>query len=319
MNGLMPPGAHAEYLDLDGGRVRLLRGGEPSRRPPVVLLHGGGSNAAISWYRTIAPLSAEHRVIAPDLPGYGGTTGIAPVGDGAVLADFVARIMRRLGLADAVIVGSSIGGEIALNLALHHAELVCALVLVSPSGLLPVAGNRVVQFLAWLSTRLPEQALVSLSALSNRSSTALRGIVRDPAGLPCDVVEEYRREARRRDFRLAFVRQTKVSVGPTAMRNNLLPLVGRITVPTLFVHGADDPVVPPETSRHAAERMPTAHRVVVSDSGHWAQLEAPDRFHTELTDFLSNLSKTRASSIRNLQPGQPFPIAPTESATPCTG
>lgn len=289
MNELVPPGAHVEYLDLDGGHVRLLRGGEAGRRPPIVLLHGGGSDAAIAWYRTFASLAAEHPVIAPDLPGYGGTTGIGPLGGGAVLADFVARVMDELGLDDAVIVGSSMGGEIALDLALHHAELVSGLVLVSPAGLMSVAGNRVVQFLAWLSTRLPERTLVSLNGRSSRSAEPLRGIVHDPAGLPSEVVAEYRRETQRRDFRLAFVRATRASVGPTAMRNNLLPLVGRITVPTLFVHGADDPVVPPETTRQAAERMPTARRVVIPDCGHWAALESPDRFLTELDHFLTSL------------------------------
>lgn len=313
MNGFLPPGAHAEYLDLDGGRVRLLRGGEPSQRPPMILLHGGGSNAAISWYRTIAPLSVEHQVIAPDLPGYGGTTGIEPGGGGAVLADFVARVMNQVGLTDAVIVGSSMGGEIALNLALHHPELVRALVLISPAGLMPLAGNRVVQYLAWLSTRLPERILVSLNGLSNRPSKALRGIVHDPAGLPTAVIEEYRREARRREFRLAFVRQTRISVGPTAMRNNLLPLIGRITVPTLFVHGAVDPVVPPESSRQAAERMFAARRVVIPDSGHWAQLEAPDRFFTELTHFLTSTAKDGGPSTQDLQEGHGFPGPPSES------
>jgi pimeloyl-ACP methyl ester carboxylesterase len=283
MNALMPRGARAECVDLDNGRVGLLRGGEPNRQPPVVLLHGGGTNAAISWYRTFGPLSAEHQVLAPDLPGYGATAGIEPVGGGSALADFVARIMDKLGLADAVVVGSSMGGEVALNLALQHPKLVRALVLISPAGLLPVAGNQVVQYLAWLSTRLPERMLMSL----NRSSRGLRGIVHDPAVLPAELIEEYRRQAQRPGPGLAFVRHTKASVGRREMRNNLLPLVGRITVPTLFVHGANDPVVSPETSRQAAERMSAARRVVVPDSGHWAQLEAPDRFLTELNHFLS--------------------------------
>jgi pimeloyl-ACP methyl ester carboxylesterase len=290
MNALIPPGARVEYLDLDGGRVRLLRGGEPSQRPPMILLHGGGTSAAISWYRTFAPLSAEHQVIAPDMPGYGATTGIEPVGGGAVLADFIAWVMDELGLADAVIVGSSMGGEVALNLALHHPKLVRALVLVSPAGLLPIAGNRVMQYVAWLSTRVPERMLVSsLKRQSNHSSRGLRGIVHDPAVLPPELIEEYRREALRPESRLAFVRHTKASVGRTEMRNNLLPLVGRITVPTLFVHGANDPVVSPETSRQAAERMPAARRVMVPDSGHWAQLEAPDRFLTEVNHFLTTV------------------------------
>jgi pimeloyl-ACP methyl ester carboxylesterase len=79
------------------------------------------------------------------------------------------------------------------------------------------------------------------------------------------------------------------------MLNNLLPVVGRITVPTLFIHGANDPVVSPETSRQAADRMPAARRVVVPNSGHWAQLEAPDRFLTELNHFLATVEERQRS------------------------
>jgi pimeloyl-ACP methyl ester carboxylesterase len=162
-------------------------------------------------------------------------------------------------------------------------------VLVSPSGLLPIAGNRVGQYIAWLATRLPERMLVSLNRLSNRSTRGLRGIVHDPAVLPAELIEEYRRDAVRPGSGLAFVRQTRASVGRREMLNNLLPVVGRITVPTLFIHGANDPVVSPETSRQAADRMPAARRVVVPNSGHWAQLEAPDRFLTELNHFLATV------------------------------
>lgn len=221
------------------------------------------------------------------MPGYGATTGIEPVGGGAVLADFVARVMDKLGLADAVIAGGSMGGETALNLALHHPRLVRALVLISPTGLLPIAGNWAVQFVAWLSTRLPERMLVSLNRRNYSSARTLRGIVHDPAALPAELTDEYRREALQPDSGLAAVRHTKASVGRRERRNNVLRLVERITVPTLFVHGANDAVVSPETSRQAAERMPAARRVVVPNCGHWAALEAPDRFLNELNHFIT--------------------------------
>jgi pimeloyl-ACP methyl ester carboxylesterase len=281
MNALVPLGATVAHLPLDGGRVRLLLGGTPDDGTPLVLLHGAGTNAAISWYRLFAPLGTEHRVIAVDMPGFGGTTGIEPARGGTALADFVARVMDELGLGDAVIVGASMGGEVALNLALHHPRLVRALVLVSPTGLLPIAGNRVTQFVGWLATRLPERMLLRLTR-----PPALGRIVHDPAVLPPELIDEYRREASRPGPRLAFIRQTKAAIGCRSMRNNLLPRVGRIAVPTLFVHGADDRMVAPETSGHAAERMPAALRVVVPHCGHWAQLEAHDRFLAELSRFL---------------------------------
>lgn len=260
MNELVPPGARVEHLDLDGGRVRLLRGGTQGR--PLMLLHGGGTNsAAICWYRLFEPLGAEHQVIAPDLPGYGGTTGIEPKGGADALADFVARIMGELDLTEAVVMGVSMGGEAALDLALRHPRLVRALVPISPSGLLPIIHNRAVQTGAWLYTRLPERLVLLQSRLISRFGVPLRSIVHDPAILPREVTAEIEREARRPRAGIGLHRYLRATVGRREMHNNLLPMVDRITIPVLFFHGEHDAQQPPETSRQAAERMPNARRI----------------------------------------------------------
>ncbi|WP_150242906.1 alpha/beta fold hydrolase [Nocardiopsis quinghaiensis] len=270
---LLPPGARVGHVPLCGGSVRVLRGGSPER-PTLLLVHGGGSdNAAISWYRLFAPLSREYRVVAPDLPGFGGTTGIDPVGGPERQADFVAALASELGLADVVAVGVSMGGDTVLNLALRHPRLVRGLVLIAPGGLVPA---------------LPDRILLPATRLANRFvGTALRMVVRDVSALPDEVVSEFRREALRAEAGLGYLRYNQATIGPRAMRNNLLPLVERITAPALFFHGRNDPLVPPEGSREAVRRMPDARLALVPDCGHWAQLEAHDRFLEELTDFLS--------------------------------
>ena len=82
--GLIPAGSTQSYLDMDGGRVRVLRSTATpadSLRRPLLLLHGGGAdNAAISWYEVFEPWGTEREVIAIDLPGFGRTQGIQPVG-----------------------------------------------------------------------------------------------------------------------------------------------------------------------------------------------------------------------------------------------
>lgn len=289
IDSLVPPGAREEYVDLDGGRIRLLRAGAKGI-PAIVLLHGGGlNNAAAAWFRLFVPLGEKHDVIAPDFPGFGGTTGIEPMRSTADLADLVSKIMERADASDAVVMGGSMGGETALNLALRHLRLVRGLVLISPAGLRQTLGGPPVQFSAWLFGRLPERATRAMLAAGLRSKKGPTAAVCDPSTMPEEVIAELRRESTRPDVGLGLVRYNAGSVGLREMRNNLLPVIDQVTVPTLFVHGERDPQIPPESSRHAAERMQNARYVAFPGCGHWSHLEDHDRFLTEVADFLSKL------------------------------
>ncbi len=291
---LEPPGSVERFVELDGGRVRVLTSGDATHvddRLPLVLLHGGGTdNAAISWYELFATLGVARRLYAVDLPGFGATVGIAPLGAPAAMADFVARVCECLGHRRVVVMGVSMGGDVGLNLALRHPDLVSALILIAPGGLAPVFRNRLAQFAAYAVGRLPDALLLPLARLANRYvDVALRSIVSHPDRLPPEVVAEFVREATRPDAALGYLRYNQATLGPGSMRNNLLPEVSRIAVPTLFFCGADDRLVDPAGPRHAAAAMPAARLVLVPDCGHWAQLEAPDRFLAETAAFLAEL------------------------------
>ena len=283
----LPPAAHAEYIDLDGGRVRVLLGG-PAEAPPFLLVHGGSNdNATISWYRMFEAFGTDHRVIAPELPGFGGTVGIDPLGGPTAQADFLARVLSALGVERAVVAGVSMGGDVAMNLALRHPDLVEGLVLIAPGGLVERVGNRFTHKAAWWTARMPDALLLPSAALANRFvGLALRAVVHDVSTMPPEVVAEFRREARRPGASLGYMRYNQATLGPRGMRNNLMPEVGRITAPTLFFHGEKDPMVPPAGSRRASELMPNARLVMVPDCGHWAQLEAHERFVEEVRAFL---------------------------------
>src|SRR5699024_12848998 len=105
------------------------------------------------------------------------------------MAGFVARVMSALGVDSAVVVGVSMGGDVALNLGLHHPERVRGLVLVASGGLVAAAGSRAFQMVAWLGTRLPDALLLPGARLADRLiEPALRRVVRGRAALPEEVV-----------------------------------------------------------------------------------------------------------------------------------
>ena len=290
---LLPEGATESWLDHAGGRIRVLRGGPPDPDPrtdrlPVILLHGGGyDNAAISWYKVFGPLAADRLVIAPDLPGFGYTEGIRVTGRVDDLADLVIMISRAYGLSRVAVAGISMGGDIALHVALHHAETVAGLVLVAPGGLAERLKNRPTQFGAWLAAQLPDPLLYGLGHLAGRfTDSYLRRMVHDPASIDGRVRAEFAREARRPGSGIGYGRYNQATLGPGRMRNNLVGELLRIAVPTLFLHGEDDPLVDPANSLAAVEAMPRAELVLVGQCGHWLPIEAPEIFVSEVTDFL---------------------------------
>ena len=290
---LLPPGAAEIWLEHDGGRIRLLRGGPPGHDPrtdrlPVLLIHGGGyDNAAISWFEVFAPLAADRMVIAPDLPGFGYTEGIPVTGDVDQLADLMIMIARTYGLSRLAVAGISMGGDIALHVALRHPETVAGLVLVAPGGLTERLKNGPTQFAAWLAARLPDRALYGLARFAGRfTDQYLNRMVVDPATIDDAVRHEFAREARRAGAGVGYGRYNQATLGPRLMRNNLLPEVFRVATPTLFLHGEEDPLVDPAGSIAAAEVMPRAELVLVGQCGHWLPIEAPKIFVSEVIDFL---------------------------------
>ncbi len=290
---LIPPGAREEFIPYKTGVVRLLRSNQSETVPEfsLVLIHGGGTdNAAISWYKLFEPFGKCYSVTALDLPGFGATKGIELLGGPDKMADFTVEIMKLADINKAVVFGVSMGGDVALNIALRHTSFTEALVLVGPGGLVPLIKNKVLHTSAWLGTKLPDWLLLPLSQFANRFvKSVLKNMVHDYAALPPEVVDEFIREAQKRGAGMGYGRYNQATVGRYGMKNNLLPLVGSIEVPALFFHGKNDPMVDPAGSVKAVNSMPNARLVMPEDCGHWAQLEKHELFVHEVERFLQGM------------------------------
>ncbi|MEN0070978.1 MAG: alpha/beta hydrolase [Propionicimonas sp.] len=294
---LIPDGARETWVQARSGRLRVLAGGSDSGLPPAFLVHGGGTdNAGISWFRSFGPLAAHRRVHAVDLPGFGGSIDVPAAGGPRQLAAVVAEVMERLGTGPSVVFGVSMGGDVALNLALARPDLVAGLVLVAPGGLVPLLRDRRTQYWAWLAAQAPDWLLLPAARIANRFvGSALKAIVRDPSTLPPEVVAEFTREAREPLGGIAYGRYNQATLGRHGMLNDVSGQVAGIAVPALFFHGEDDPLVDPEGSRRAASAMPHADLELVAGCGHLAQLEAHDRFLATTAAFLARLDGRRTS------------------------
>lgn len=269
--------------------MRVLRGVDEGSGVPVLLVHGGGYDAAgISWFRLVEVFAPGRAVLAPDLPGFGGTRGVAPLGSADALADLLAELLAAVAVPRVVVIGVSMGGDVALRLALRHPDAVAALVAIAPGGLVERVGRRSLHALAWAGSRIPDAVLRPLTRVAGRFAGAtIRGFVRDASTLPPEVVAEFAAEGRAPGSGLAYGAYNRWAIARAGMPHHLRDRVADLAAPTLLVHGTDDPMVPIEGSRLAAARMPDATLLELHGVGHWAQLEAHDAVVAALAPVLA--------------------------------
>lgn len=259
----------------------------PRDAPPVVLLHGGGfDHAELTWKPVVFRLRGRHRLIVPDLPGYGRSDGFDGPHDLADLGGWTAAFMASLGLDRAHVCGVSMGGGMALWLVIHAPDRVERLVPVGAFGLMP-------RLPLHPMTRKLEQAgalrlAYRMAAQSRRLARIGLGLTyADPARIDDATLSELMAVAAEQGRRRSFDRFLAAEITPRGVKTDLTPGLPRITAPTLLIHGRADRLVPPAASRKAARLIPGA-RLELMQAGHWPMRERPDAFAALLDDFLSD-------------------------------
>lgn len=251
--------------------LAFARSGPPGR--PVILLHGIGGGKAI-WAGSVAALAAAgFDAIAIDLPGYGDSRTLAP-GGMPPMAQAVLGTLDALGLTRAALIGHSMGGMVAQELAAVAPERVAAMVLACTSPAFGKAdGAWQAQFVA---ERLkPLDAGLGMPGLAAALVPPMLGPAAEPAGVALATrVMAAVPEATYRAVLAAIV---------AFDRRAALPM---IRVPTLCLAGSHDPTAPPKVLRGMAERIPGARYVELAGAGHIANVEAPAAFDDAVIHFL---------------------------------
>jgi pimeloyl-ACP methyl ester carboxylesterase len=300
----------ATYRAVDGARLRIIDSG-PAGATPVVFIHGLGASM-YSWHRVLPVVAGGgHRVIAFDLPGFGFSDPDDTESEftNARYSRLVVALLDSLGLASAVLVGHSMGGAIAAEVALDHPERVRALVLMNSAG---------------SSMRMPIMLRAARWSFVGVVVTAFRGrwptarILRSSFADPARVTEA--------DIDQYYAPVPEARFG-RALRGVLRgfrfdTLIGRLatttlTTPTLVLWGAEDRLIPVREGSRLASAMPRATFVVVPDAGHAVAEEAPAEVNRLLLEFLKeglsripenvawstpSLRSSRSSSSRSIPP-----------------
>lgn len=255
-------------VSVDDSSIRYLDAGSGSA---VLLLHGLGGYAD-KWRRVIDKLSNSHRVIAPDMIGYG--LSDKPVADYTprFFVEFLERFIDATGLERPHIVGASLGGQVAAMFAAIHQECVSRLVLVSPAGLMKIS-----------TPALDAYVMAALYPRPGSVGHALRlmeGSGRDPSWT---LISSFMDNMRRPNAKMAFMS----SLLCFKNAGDLTPYLNSIEAPTMLLWGYDDPIIPISYAAQFAAAIPDCRFVGLEDCGHTPYVQYPERFAGLVAGFLS--------------------------------
>ena len=250
-----------ETVSVDGATVRLWRGG---RGAPLVFLHGAGGHTG--WRPFMETLSAEFEVIAPEHPGFGKSDDPPWLDTVADLAYFHLDLLRALSLDGAHLMGTSLGGWVAAEMAVRDTSRLASLTLVCAVGILakgepipdifrmPVEENLRRYF---ADPEMARRRLADLAAGDQETAARNRATV----------------------VRLAY--------RPRFHNPQLGKWLHRIDVPTLLLWGARDGLVPPEFGEAYRALIPGSRLVVLDGAGHAPFDERHEEFVAAFRDFVT--------------------------------
>lgn len=273
-SAVRPAEIRVSFETVSAGRIAFYEGGTG---PTVVFIHGMFGDH-LDWEPILEPLSRSHRVLAPDLPGFGESA--KPERD-YTEEFFLGALEELLAQRDAkkvTLVGNSFGGELAVLYALAHPERVEGLVLVSSGGLrvIPEREKREVEerFNAATLARLtPAMQEMIFAPVFARHEEQWR-----------HYLDKQNSKLKRPDFP-AYARALERSIH-LALSIYVADRLPELACPTLLVWGDEDRVLPLDLAREAVAKLRQGSLVVLLGCGHAPQLDDPEGFCRALADFL---------------------------------
>jgi pimeloyl-ACP methyl ester carboxylesterase len=288
-NAVLHSGKHQYRVPVDFARKTVAVDGlttgylEAGTGDPVVLLHGGefGAGAEIGWERTIGALAQHHRVLAPDMLGFGESAKVIDFNDGrGMRIRHIARFCETLGIGSAHFVGNSMG---AINLLVDAT---------SEAPILPVRSLVAICGGGDIQRNEHTNALYEYDATFEAMRRIVTALFFDPS-YPADEAYVQRRydssiaPGAWESLAAARFRRPGLDAPSTPSSKRAYE---RIAVPVLVVEGGGDKLLPPGWAAEIAGQIAGGRSAVVDGAGHCPQLEQPDALNELLLNFLKEVA-----------------------------
>jgi pimeloyl-ACP methyl ester carboxylesterase len=257
-NGVSHPSA--QPLEVRGDKVNCLRKGSGS---PLLFLHGARGGGV--WMPFMEQLSANFDVIAPEHPGFGASGDPAWLDNMSDLAYFYLDFLDTLDLQAVHLVGNSLGGWLALEIAVRSQQRIASLGLLAPGGIF-VRGRPPADIFLWTPETLTRNLFVNPDIVN--------------AALAQKPTPEQQLVQLKNQHTVA-----KLGWNPRFHNPDLHKWLHRVTVPTLLVWGREDRINPVEYATAFSGLMPHARVSIIPDCGHLPHIEKMPVFVREMTEF----------------------------------
>jgi len=237
--------------------------------PALFLFHSLLSDRAS--FNSIAPqLSKAHRVIVPELPGFGGSKTVD--GGLAAVADRMAEAVSEAGGHDAIVLGNGYGGFVALQMAIRHPTIASKLILADCGAAFSETGREAFRNMAAASKA---KGLAAITDVAMRRLFAPEFQAEHP-----DLMADRREAFLKTDA--GVLQSACAALAELDLRSEL----SKVTVPVLVLVGEHDEATPPPMSHELAALLPNARLKVLGGCAHVPQLQAPQAFLDAIADFL---------------------------------
>lgn len=285
------PLLRSSFVEAGGYRLHHTSAGSGA---PLVLIHGLGSGGYMEWRHNLADLGRKWHVLAPDLPGFGRSAKPDVAYGVPLFADALEAYLDALGLSRVDLVGTSLGGRVAIELALRRPGRIRRLVLVNALGVgraapkpyyplvaLPRLGEAVLGAIRLGLHRLPPRTLRRFTGTHTASSTPAQD------GFEEDYLAHLRELHAAEGYHRAYLATVRSLARPLIYaRSDQTEPLARSAVSIGLLWGELDPLFPVQLARRAHSLLPGSSLRVIKGAGHTPQAQWPAEFNQALTELL---------------------------------
>ena len=258
------------FITIDGNKIRYLEFGKSKHT--LTLIHGLGASAE-RWLGIIPTLAEHYRIIVPDLVGFGYSDKPAVDYTPEFFTDFLAKFFEALDINGVHMIGSSLGGQIAVDFTSAHDDFVKKLILVSPSGMMKHSTSALDVYIMAALFPNENNAKRAFTAMEHSGKKIDNRIIRG-------FVERMKLPNAKRAFMSTLLGLKESDIITAKLKN--------IMTPTLLVWGENDPVIPIKYADMFVSSMHDCKLHVIAKCGHTPYVQYPDKFSSIVLEFLNN-------------------------------